>query len=178
MNKLLWVVSLMMIFGISNAEIYTWTDSQGAVHFSDTPHPGAKKMNIPDAQGYSTPQPKSQTNPQIEKKENKSQQQTYTKLTIVQPENQATIRNNQGYIVVATEIIPDLVPGDKLQLLFDGTPIGEPQTALLFQLNGIYRGSHTIAVQVIDENGNALMTSEPITIFMHRPRVGNNGTQG
>lgn len=177
--KLLWAFSLLMIVCVSNADVYKWIDSQGNVHFSDTPHPGAKKMDIPDAQGYSTPQPNAETPPQSEeKKSDTSESQTYTRLSIVQPENKATIRNNQGYLVVSVELDPELKPGDKLQILFDGALIGEPQTALLFQLNGIFRGSHTIAVQAIDAKGNVLITSEPITIFMHRPRVGINGTQG
>lgn len=177
MDKLAIVLSLMMVIGISHADIYQWVDSQGKVHFSDTPHPGAKKLNIPDAQTYSPPVPESSA---LEKQIPASldaPKPTYTKVAIAQPDNEATIRNNQGFIAVTVEVVPDLLPGDKVQLIFDGSPLGEPQTTLLFPLNGIYRGSHTLAVQVIDADGVAVETSESITVFMFRPRVGM-GTSG
>ncbi len=172
MNKLCIALSLMMVICISYADIYKWVDSQGNVHFSDTPHPGAEKLNIPDAQTYSPPVPQSTEPEQLTPTNSDTHKPTYTKIAITQPDNEATIRNNQGAIAVTAEVDPDLLPGDKVQLIFDGSPLGEPQTNLLFQLSGIYRGSHTIAVQVIDADGVAVETSEPITVFMFRPRVG------
>ncbi|EHL32339.1 DUF4124 domain-containing protein [Legionella drancourtii] len=172
MNKLCIALSLMMVICISYADIYKWVDSQGNVHFSDTPHPGAEKLNIPDAQTYSPPVPQSTEPEKLTPANPDAYKPTYTKVAITQPDNEATIRNNQGSIAVTAEIEPDLFPGDKVQLIFDGSPLGEPQTNLLFQLSGIYRGSHTIAVQVIDADGGAVETSEPITVFMFRPRVG------
>jgi hypothetical protein len=58
MNKCVLTVVLMSIVCVSYAQIYKWTDSQGVIHFSDTPHDGAQKLNIPDAQTYSPPSPK------------------------------------------------------------------------------------------------------------------------
>ncbi|MFI4919549.1 MAG: DUF4124 domain-containing protein [Legionellales bacterium] len=171
MKKTIFAVSLITVICAAHAQIYKWTDSQGNVHFSDTPHEGAEQLSIPNAQSYAPPKglssPVPQPNASSEQKDH-----GYTKIAINQPQNEATIRNNQGYLVVAAQLEPDLAPGDVLQLIFDGSPLGDPQTALLFQLNGIYRGSHTIAIQVLDAGGNVLNTSEPITIFMHRPYAG------
>lgn len=166
------MIGLVIVSMASYAEIYKWTDSQGNVHFSDKAHEGAEKIKIPDAPSYSSPS----SNPAMEEpksqlQDNADASHEYKKIAISQPENEATIRNNQGYVAVAVQIEPDLIEGDELQLLFDGAPIGEPQKGLLFQINGIYRGSHRIAVQVQDEDGNVLLTSEPITIYMHRPRI-------
>ncbi|KGP63466.1 hypothetical protein EP47_05615 [Legionella norrlandica] len=171
MNKLVSFVLLMMIICCSHAQIYKWTDSQGVVHFSDKPHEGAEKVKIPETQTYTPPENGSggSSEPKEVKKE---EEEKYTRLEIIQPQNEATIRNNQGYVVVAVQIEPDLSSGDNLQLIFDGAPLGDPQPNLLFQLNGIYRGSHTIAVQVLNANGEVVKTSESITIYMHRPRVG------
>lgn len=165
------VLSLMMVMCASYADIYKWIDRQGNVHFSDTPHPGAKRLDIPEAQGFSSPVPKSSL-PESTSSHPETSGHTYTKIAITQPENEATIRNNQGFIAVTTQVEPDLFPGDKLQLIFDGSPLGEPQTNVLFQLNGIYRGSHTIAIQIVDESGNVIESSDPITVFVFRPRVG------
>lgn len=175
MNKFALLLSLVIFFiiSVSYAQVYKWTDSQGLVHFSDTPHDGAQKVKIPDAQTFSPPTiPKTQFPDQDENGKMTPKDHKYNKIVITQPTNEATIRNNDGYLIVAVQLEPNLVNGDKLQLLFDGSPLGDPQTNLIFQLNGIYRGSHTISVQALDEGGAVLNTSDPVTVFMQRPRVG------
>lgn len=42
----------------------------------------------------------------------------------------------------------------------------------VFEINGMYRGSHTLAAEVVDAEGNVIDSSEPITIYVFRPRVG------
>ncbi|WP_298626936.1 DUF4124 domain-containing protein [uncultured Legionella sp.] len=175
MKKLVLVVSCMFLFCVSYAQIFQWTDSQGVVHFSDQPHPGAKQLNIPDSQGYTPPASTAggASSQEEQKTEHPSNDEPkYSKIAIIQPLNDATIRNNQGYIIVAVEMEPALAEGDALQMVFDGAPLGEPQSNTLFQLNGIYRGTHTMAVQILNSDGDILLTSESITIHMHRPRVG------
>lgn len=176
--KLVCTIALMSVFCVSYAQIYKWTDSQGNVHFSDNPHEGALELKIPDAQSYSPPLPqKQQTEPNPKKRivEDEIKPHAYNRVVITQPENGATIRNNQGSVVVAVELEPELLPEDKVQLIFDGALVGEPQTTLSFQLNGVNRGTHTIAVQVISSNGNLLNATDPITIYMHRPRINQSG---
>lgn len=171
MNKLVLVVSFLMIVGASYAQVYKWTDAQGNVHFSDTPHEGAEQLKIPETQTYSPPASQLPSPPQTEDKLD-DKKHTYTTVNITQPDNEGTIRNNQGYVAVALQLEPELFPGDMVQMIFDGAPLGAPQPNLKFQLNGINRGSHTITVEVIDSNGDVVNTSNTVTFFMHRPRVG------
>ena len=171
MKKITFIFSLMMIICASHAQIYQWTDSQGTVHFSDSPHVGSTTVKIPDSQTFSGATSSESAKNAAEAKAS-GKNQRYQKLVITQPDDHATIRNNQGYIVVAVQLEPNLLTGDNLQLVFDGSPLGDPQANPLFQLNGIYRGSHTIAVQALDANGNPTMTSQTITVYMQRPRVG------
>lgn len=172
MVRLLLTVILSLIICATQAQIYKWTDSQGIVHFSDTPHPGAETLNNLNLQSYSSPAPSTtSTIPAIEE-EQKPKKPIYTKIAIVQPEDQATIRNNQGYVVVTVQVEPKLFPGHGVQIVFDGKPQGMPQDSLTFQLNGIYRGSHTIAAQIVDAEGQVVKTSPRVVIYMQRPRVG------
>ncbi len=174
MKKPLLVVLCMFLFCASYAQIYKWTDSQGVVHFSDQPHPGAKQLDILESQTYTPPVSQTSDNSQEEQPTAPPivNEHQYKKISIIQPLNEATIRNNQGDVIVAVELEPLLAEGDSLQLVFDGAPLGDPQPNPMFQLNGIYRGTHKIAVQILNPVGTVLLTSEPITIFMHRPRVG------
>lgn len=179
MNKFLWSFSLILLTCASYAQVYTWTDSQGVVHFSDTPHPGAEKIQIPETQTFSpsTPTPKQETTPANHNTMSGSEH-SYTKVVIREPANQATIRNPQGYAVVSVAVEPQLSEGDKLQLLYDGSPLGDPQPNTVFELNGMYRGSHTIAIQVVNAEGKVLITSDTITIYMQQPRVGMGRNTG
>jgi len=175
MNKLVLVVSLMILtICASYAQVYKWTDSQGNVHFSDIPHTGAEKINVIDAQTFSPPKPINNVSDDSDS-DKKKKPRTYKKFEITEPANEGTVRNNQGYVVINVLLEPDLTPGDKLQLLFDGSAIGEPQPNLTFKLSGVYRGAHNIAVQVLNPKGDVLKTTETITFFMHRARVGMGG---
>ncbi len=42
----------------------------------------------------------------------------------------------------------------------------------------MYRGSHTIAVQVVNTEGKVLITSDMVTIYMQQPRVGMGRNTG
>ncbi|KTD19446.1 DUF4124 domain-containing protein [Legionella israelensis] len=172
MKKIVCFWVLLMAASMAQSGIYKWTDSQGNVHFSDKPHRGAEVIQVPEAQTYSPPPV-----PETEKQnkavaEDDETARGYEKIEIIQPENQATIRNNQGLVNVSVELAPDLKPGDRIQLIYDGEKLGPPQNTPNFILNNVYRGAHTIAVQVENAEGQVLTTSEPITIYMHRPRVG------
>ncbi len=172
--KVIVFLLLMTTICASNAQIYKWVDSQGGVHFSDTPHAGAQIITLPDENNSSSPSP-SKTSPEPNELQDQSSvklKHSYTQIGIVQPESGATIRNNQGFVTVTAQTEPDLYPGDKLQLLYDNAVLGEPQKNPVFEINGMYRGSHTLAVQVIDEDGNVIDSSDPITIYVFRPRVG------
>lgn len=152
-----------------SASVYKWKDKQGNVHFSDQPHPGAERVKLPPTQTFSPPAlpPEKNTSQQ-----NAAGERSYKSISVIQPENNATIRNNQGLVSVAVSIDPSLMKGDNVVLLFDGKAVGEPQPTTAFTLNGVERGTHSIAVQVIDSKAKVIGQSNDVTIHMHRPRVG------
>ena len=163
---------LLSAISLSFAEIYKWTDSKGEVHFSDKPHPGAQPVNLPPVQTYSPEKiaPIKQAGSDEDQSEQKNQ---YKFIKIVEPPNETTSRDNQGRVPVVVETSPPLKPGDKIQILLDGMPLGEPQESTSFLLNNVYRGTHTINAQIVDNKGNILLqTIDPTMLFMHRPRTG------
>ncbi len=152
------------------AEIYTWTDGAGVVHFSDHPEPGAKTIQVHEMQTYSAPptQPSSQLQPPPK---GVNERATYSAISIVEPANETTVRNPQGYVPVTVEVKPQLAEGDGLQLVLDGVVVGKPQQTSSFSLQGIERGSHQLVAQIVNTNGTVLSSSDPITINMMQPRV-------
>ena len=172
MKKTSLLLCLLMLNTIAHAEssvIYKWIDSNGDVHFSDRPHSGAEALALPKAQTYSAPTSTPKPDKEIPS-ELMEPVANYDKVEIVQPDDQVTIRNPQGYVSILASVNPNLKKGDKLQLMFDGAPIGSPQSASVFSLRDINRGSHTLAVAVVQPNGKILKMSDTITIFMMQSR--------
>lgn len=172
----IWIILVATSIYAGTSQIYKWTDDNGNVHFSDKTQPGAVVVELPKAQTFSPP-----TSPKNIQSSNPISDSTlthYDKVTIVQPEDQATIRNAQGVISVILAFKPKLRGEDKVQMILDGSPLGFPQAANVFALQDINRGSHTLAAQIVDMDGNVLNTSELITIYMMPPRVGMVRPQG
>jgi hypothetical protein len=170
MRKYWLLLSLSIAINPLYAQIYKWTGSDGSIHFSDSPHEGAAEVNLPKTQTYSAPPVISSD--KIAEPVKEIEESGYKNISILQPEDQVTIRNTEGYVSIIAEINPKLKNGDKLQVLFDGGPVGEPSVTPVFELRDINRGSHSLAVRAINSKGEALITSKPVTIFMMQPRVG------
>lgn len=165
-------ISCLCLFfvAIAHAQIYKWTDGNGTVHYSDVPQPGAQKIDLPEVQ-TSTPSPPPAEEPPVKLAPKKAPFE-YKSVEIVQPKNEETLRNNQGFVPVVVNITPELQKGNLMQLIYDGSPLGDPQPAKVFAINDSLRGTHTLAVQVLNADGEVAITSDPITFYMQRPRVG------
>lgn len=175
MNRFANALLLLTLTASAGADVFRWTDSNGVVHFSDRPHPGAQILNIPGSPppGAANPDQKSEQIPnQTEEPAADSSEQEYQSVAITQPKQDETVRNNQGYVPIIIEVEPDLRPGDLFQVMLDGKAIGKPQPGKLFALNELDRGTHTVAVQIVGADGNVINTSDAVTFHMQRPRVG------
>lgn len=158
--------------GFMGADVYQWTDSAGVVHFGDTPpQQGAKKLHLPAVQTYApaSPAPSGPTSPHGEPKDENAE--VYEKIEITLPKPQQTIWDNNGNVPVTVQLKPALKEGDKLLLVYDGSPLGNSQTGTQFILKNVYRGTHTVAVQVVDKNGQVIMTSDAVTFYLQRGAV-------
>lgn len=164
-------ILFLAIASTASAQVYTWTDSSGIVHYSDQPHEGAEKVKLPEAQSYVPPSPDDKKEPNdYQLKENEGN--VYTAINVISPQPNETIRNNDGSISISADIEPPLFIGDKAQLLFDGTLVGKPQLNGAFSITGVDRGTHSIVVQIINASGEVVMSSPTIAVYMQRPRVG------
>lgn len=164
---LVWIVSAAPAV----AAIYQSTDAQGNAVFSDEPSGGATALELPPLPTYSAPKyrparPSANGSDQTTKK-------GYSELSIQQPQQDATIRDNTGAVPVAVAIEPKLngAAGHRLQFLLDGQPVGEPGTQTTTTLPNVNRGAHQIQAVVTDGSGRELKRSDSITFYLHRQSV-------
>lgn len=178
-NKTLHLVPFALSFtfvlapSFANQTVYKWVDSNGELHFSDQPHSGAKKIEVKEVQTVKElPIPKTST-PQTPKVD-PVLKGSYKSLVITYPTEQLTIRNNSGVIPINYKIEPELQKDDKIQLIFDGKKAGPPQNTQMFQLKSVFRGSHTVSLQVVNKAQKTLLSSPTVTFYMQRPLVSQN----
>ncbi|WP_286295329.1 DUF4124 domain-containing protein [Vibrio apostichopi] len=187
MKNILFLIGLTVAFSCSAQTVYTWVDEDGVLHFSDNPtDQGAKSLRLPDVQA-SAPAPKFEASTPVDaadpststsKTATPAQNQQETKttereapaqltLTMLTPIHDQTIRNNRGLIPIQIELNRKLGIGEQLQLMLDGRRYGAPQTQPTWELKGIDRGTHTIAIQA-HRSGKLIASTSPVTVYLHR----------
>lgn len=174
--KTLFILLALLLTPVSGfAEIYKWIDNNGTVHFSDQPQPGATIINIPSAEQTAANNTAQNTTVLSPAAGNNapaaSQKQTYQSLSILNPQDKGSIFDNTGTVNIEVEIKPALAADDKFQVLLDGQAFGAAQTELPLRISGVERGEHQIAVALQDKDGKTLMTSNSITIYLHKTSV-------
>lgn len=95
----------------------------------------------------------------------------YLSLAIVSPADDEAIRENAGNITIVTEPTPHLKVGHRMRLIMDGQQVQEGRQAQ-FKLENVDRGTHTIATEILDEQGRVLIRSAPSTFHMLRVAIG------
>lgn len=141
---------LLLIALPAAAEVYTYIDAQGNRAFTDRPPPGnAKRVQLaPGNRMSANPVPA----PAIKKAQDKPLFH-YQMLRVLVPDPDATIRNTQGELIVSVTSEPGLQRGHRYRLLLDGEPTADPGPSPVFALSNIDRGSHHLAVEILDEQG-------------------------
>ncbi|MCP5184210.1 MAG: DUF4124 domain-containing protein [Pseudomonadales bacterium] len=91
----------------------------------------------------------------------------YTTLAITSPATDTALRENTGSVSVSVDIQPALKPEHRLRLSLDGTPAAL-STSAAFVLENVDRGSHSIQVEVVNDAGESLQQSAPVTFHLQR----------
>jgi uncharacterized protein DUF4124 len=164
--SLLWVGLLLPI--TASGAIYKWVDPEGRVFYSDKPHAGAQELDLPPINIYS-PFPQPPTTPALEANETK-QAPAYSRLNVIAPSPDAVIYNSNR--TVAVELLLDgplnEKVGDRIIVLLDGKPSGQPSTGLQLALHDVERGTHSLQAQVQDARGRVLVSSPVVTFHLQQ----------
>lgn len=169
MAKLYFTILLTVILAFpvnaGQAKVYVWRDENGVLVFSDSPRAGAEEVKIKE-DALTLPSVDTSIldiKPQII-------DDSY-EVVVTQPEDNATIRDNSGSVYVAGGIKPIFKRGYRIQLYLDGKAHGKPQTHSMFALRNVDRGEHQIKMELIDDKGKVIASSEQVTFYMHRASV-------
>ncbi|WP_318514311.1 DUF4124 domain-containing protein [Photobacterium leiognathi] len=156
--------------------IYSWTDENGVVHFTDqpqTPDATAYPLSVTEVSGnieQTADTIAAQTNDVAVVEE---PAKTITTVSLVSPMHEQTIRNNEGIINIHAVTNSKLNSQTQAQLVLDGVVKGDPQTELTWTLDNVDRGSHQLQIQLV-KGGKVIASSDSITVYLHRATVKAN----
>jgi hypothetical protein len=156
----------------STKELWTWRDANGVVHFSDTPGPGAKRVDlvVPGApSGGATVQPP--VTPSAVAKPPAAPGTTYSSLEIWQPENGASFFDADATVNVRIRSEPALAEGDTLRLFLDGIRVEGADNSFDYTLENLDRGTHSITAMIRDATGNEKIRSQPVVFYMKQNTI-------
>lgn len=178
------VLLLIIIAANTFAAIYMYKDRRGNTVYSDTPNAKSEVVNLPDATPAASSTTTTTTTTTTQAKSDQSNvapevlnppiivqtgevRKDYTTFMIVNPKDQETIQN-QPIISVSIDLKPELQKGDRVQVLLDSKPFGEPVASTDLQLSLVDRGTHQLSAVIIDTNGTIVKQTPSITIYVHR----------
>ena len=188
--KYLYLLCLFFLLTPAQAEIYKGEGSKGQTIYSDENLPNTKKTPTP------TDNVIQMQKPVIVKPVKKDKEKgTYVYLNIDKPINDETIRDNPGNLSVQLSIKPALQTedGHYIAIYLDGkeaTPDTETDKqdsdadteddtitdaiTMNIKLLNIDRGMHNIYVEVMNEDEEALITSNSVEFHMKRQSIQHN----
>ncbi len=148
------------------AGVYSYIDTEGNRVFTDRPSGQAvEEVQLKPSNSMATqptPAPRAVLPPKQQAAAIRYQ------LQILSPAADEAIRNNAGTVSVTVEAEPALQPGHFYQLLLDGEQFGAPGEQTSFQLSNVDRGTHQLAVAVVDAEERVLQQSESRTFHLLR----------
>lgn len=92
-----------------------------------------------------------------------------TDVRITSPQNGDVIRDLSGSLFVEVSLGErDLKPDMRFRLLMDGRPVTPVAYVPVFRLHDVPPGQHELRAQIVDQQGDVMLTSEPVRFRMLR----------
>jgi len=162
---------MLLLAGSAHAEIYKSINAAGEVVYSDTRTQGAETLKMPALPTYTPPPATSSTTSKAKTVETA----IYDDFVFLTPEDDATIRNNQGIINAELKLTPALRGklNHRVQFYLDGEAYGEPGSSIRTVMSDVERGMHSLTASVLDANGESLISTDPVIVHLHRESIFN-----
>ncbi len=156
-------------------QAYKWVDEDGIVHYSDRPHEGAERIQLPGSgrstRSTYTPPARTRSTPSTTQQAEPKQEKafSYETITIASPAAEETLWNIEGILNVTVNLQPGLAQGHRVRVYFDGTP--QMVDSLSFQILEVYRGAHNVQVEILDQTGKLMIRSLPNRFYVQQNTI-------
>ncbi len=158
------------------AQAYKWVDEDGVTNFSDRPHEGAERIQLPSDGRRPPPPVTSAAAGATDDEAEEPRQFRYESLTIAAPLAEETLWNIEGVLNVTLNLQPALQTGHRVRIYFDGTP--RFVNRMSFQIDEVYRGVHNIQAEIIDRSGTMMIRSIPNRFYVQQNTIRTGPSTG
>ncbi len=151
--------------------IYKTVDDEGRVTYSDQPPKQSQQAESPELPPLNSV-PEQRPSPSRNKAERATESEPEVQYTIelMAPQPDAHLTPEQRDLPISVYLDPALQPEHTLIYYLDDEPVAETRS-LQHTVQEIYRGTHTVQVEVLDAQGQTLSSSDSVTIHVHRPSL-------
>lgn len=177
MYKAPWMMLVLVLtLGVAPAgradQVYKWVDAQGNVHYTDHPHPGAQKVQLPKTQTYQPPSMEGSGNTAVSQVPPPplagASTTIYKEFSISSPADKATLWY-VDQVPVTVSLSPALHSGDTLTYHLDDQSIG-PTSQTMVTFKDVHRGEHSLSVTLKAADG-ATRTAGPVTFYVRQKSI-------
>ncbi|MGE4404159.1 DUF4124 domain-containing protein [Pseudomonas sp.] len=163
-----WLAAALLAVALpATAQVYTYIDAEGNRVFTDRPaDQAAEQVHLKP--GNSMPAPPIPTRQAAKPGPVEVEAAVVAyQLHILSPAADETIRDNAGTVSVTFQSGPALQPRHAYQLLLDEQPLGAPASQSPIVLSNVDRGTHQLAMAVVDEQARILQrtASQPFHLI-------------
>lgn len=165
------ILVVLALFSLAAAaqEAYRWVDENGIVHYSDRPREGAEQIQLPRPNVAQTRRTAPLQASQSDDEPADEPAPGYEAIDIVSPAEEETLWNIEGLLNVSVSLTPGMQPGHQMRAYHNG--VSQMVSGTSFQLQEVWRGEHTIQVEVLDSTGKLLIRSQPRRFFVQQNTV-------
>lgn len=173
-----WMLSLLLLAtsAAQAAKVYSWTDNQGIVHYTDAPPPGqkAKEVDLRVAPFIGTAPRSVQVdnfNSLTGVDAKKEKEAAKLVIELLSPEQGSTLRDNTGNVVFQGQVRPQPPTQYDVRLTLDGKAAPLVNNALAIRVENLDRGAHEAQLELLAKDGTILAKSKAVTFYLHRASI-------
>lgn len=163
------MLASLAAFAAQAAVVYKWTDSDGVVHYSDQPVPGAEKIYTATSStagtvttGQTAPAPSADSKKPVGAL-------GYSAFALTSPAPEQTFFGDE-IISAHLSLEPALLPGHTVTWHLDGGQIEDPgPTATRVTLPHLDRGTYAISATVTNPATGESRSTDSVTFYVHQP---------
>lgn len=171
MSRLLITILSCLPLLVSAGDFYKWTDAKGVVHYTDKPRQDAEVLTLPDEPPAPQAAAYSSQGSDTEDGEDVGTGTGYSKFSIASPEQNETIRSNEGIVNFSFFITPALDAGHKIAVTLDGQKLKDKLSSTQFSLKDLQRGSHTLKADIVDDQGQTLASTNAVSFHLRKHSI-------
>jgi hypothetical protein len=164
------LLALAAVPAMAGQTVWKWVDEKGVTHFSDSPVPGATKMELNSSAPRSSTEPAPTYTPAPTT--TRPTGPAYSRLVVESPQPDESVINAGGKVTVRLASTPALAQDHIVTVYIDGARVeGFPPNGMSYELSDVPRGSHTLKFVVSTRQGEMVQESPTTTFHVRQESI-------